>query len=297
MEVAKSAQVVLEEVLFHMANHLYMETRVDNLCLAGGVALNCVANGKLFDNTLFRQIFVQPAAGDAGTSIGAALYMYHLYNCGPRCYQMKDAYLGPSYSNQRCVDALKEFGFSYYEDLTNEKLCSIIAASLSNGKLVCWFQGHIEWGPRALGNRSLLADPRRAEMKDIINCKVKQRESFRPFAPSVLEEESFSYFGNPIPSPFMLFAFKVNPDKLKEISAVTHVDGTARPQTVSKDTNPHYWDLIKEFEKLTGVPVLLNTSFNVQESIVCTPEDAINCFLKTKVDYLVLNNLFIQQPS
>lgn len=155
----------------------------------------------------------------------------------------------------------------------------------------------MEWGPRALGNRSLLTDPRIAEMRDIINLKVKQRESFRPFAPSVLEEESFNYFGNPIPSPFMLFAFKVNPDKRKEIPAVTHVDGTAWPQTVSKDINPHYWNLIKEFEKLTGVPVLLNTSFNIQEPIVCTPEDAINCFLKTKEDYLVLNNLLIKQPS
>lgn len=297
MDIAKSAQVALEDVLFHMVNHLHSETRLDTLCLAGGVALNCVANGKLLDNTPFRQIFVQPAAGDAGSSVGAALYVYHRYTREPRCYQMKDAYLGPSYSNQRCVDALKKFGLSYYEDLTNEKLCSTIAAALFNGKLVCWFQGRMEWGPRALGNRSLLADPRRAEMKDIINCKVKQRESFRPFAPSVLEEKSFDYFGNPIPSPFMLFAFKVNPDKLKEIPAVTHVDGTARPQTVSKDTNPHYWNLIKEFEKLTGVPVLLNTSFNVQEPIVCTPEDAINCFLKTKVDYLVLNNLLIKQPS
>ena len=148
----------------------------------------------------------------------------------------------------------------------------------------------------ALRNRSLLADPRKAGMRDIINLKVKQRESFRPFAPSVLEEESFSYFGNPIPSPFMLFAFKVNPDK-REMPAVTRIDGTAQPQTVSKDTNPHYWNLIKEFEKLTGVPVLLNTSFNVQEPIVCTPEDAINYFLKTKVDYLVLNNLLIKQPS
>lgn len=297
MDIAKSAQAVLEEVLFHMVNHLYTETKVDNLCLAGGVALNCVANGKLFDNTPFRQIFIQPAAGDAGTSIGAALYVYHRYTRKPRYYQMKDAYLGPSYSNQICVNALKGFGLSCCDDLTNEKLCSKIAAALSNGKLVCWFQGRMEWGPRALGNRSLLADPRRAEMKDMINCKVKQRESFRPFAPSVLEEKSFSYFGNPIPSPFMLFAFKVNPDKLKEIPAVTHVDGTARPQTVSKDTNPQYWNLIKEFEKLTGVPVLLNTSFNVQEPIVCTPEDAIKCFLKTKVDYLVLNNLLIKQPS
>lgn len=295
MDIAKSAQAVLEEVLFHMANHLHAETRLDKLCLAGGVALNCVANGKLLDNTPFRQIFVQPAAGDAGTSIGAALHVYHRHTREPRRYQMKDAYLGPSYSNQQCIDTLNEFGLSYKE-LTKEELCSRIAAFLSAGKLVCWFQGRMEWGPRALGNRSLLADPRKAEIRDIINLKVKHREPFRPFAPSVLEEKSHDYFGNPIPSPFMLFAFKVNPGKQKEIPAVTHVDGTARPQTVSREANPLYWNLIKEFENRTGIPVLLNTSFNVQEPIVCTPKDAIACFLKTRVDHLVLNNLLIEQP-
>ncbi|MCF6153657.1 MAG: carbamoyltransferase [Candidatus Brocadia sp.] len=295
MDIARSAQVVLEEVLFHMANHLYGKTNADKLCLAGGVALNCVANGKLLDNTPFRQIFVQPAAGDAGTSIGAALHVYHRYTREPRKYQMKDAYLGPSYSNQRCIETLNEFGLSYKE-LTKEELCSRIATFLSEGKLVCWFQGRMEWGPRALGNRSLLADPRRLEMRDIINLKVKHREPFRPFAPSVLEEKSYDYFGNPISSPFMLFAFKVNPSKQKDIPAVTHVDGTARPQTVRKEVNPLYWNLIKEFENRTKVPVLLNTSFNVQEPIVCSPKDAIVCFLKTKVDYLVLNNLLIEQP-
>ncbi|MFN3532495.1 MAG: carbamoyltransferase [Candidatus Brocadia sp.] len=295
MDIARSAQVVLEEVLFHMANHLHSKTNVDKICLAGGVALNCVANGKLLDNTPFRQIFVQPAAGDAGTSIGAALHVYHRYTREPRRYQMKDAYLGPSYSNQQCIDTLNEFGLSYKE-LTKEELCSRIATFLSAGKLVCWFQGRMEWGPRALGNRSLLADPRRSEMRDIINLKVKQREPFRPFAPSVLEEKSHDYFGNPIPSPFMLFAFKVNPNRQKDIPAVTHVDGTARPQTVGKEVNPLYWNLIKEFENRTGVPVLLNTSFNVQEPIVCSPKDAVACFLKTKVDYLVLNNLLIEQP-
>lgn len=295
-DIAKSAQVVLEEVLFHMVNHLHNETKIDKLCLAGGVALNCVANGKLLENTPFSQIFIQPAAGDAGTSIGAALYVYHHYTHEPRRYQMRDAYLGPSYSNQECIDTLTEFGLSYKE-LTKEVLCSTIACLLSEGRLVCWFQGRMEWGPRALGNRSLLADPRRAEIRDIINLKVKQREPFRPFAPSVLEEKSYSYFGNTVPSPFMLFAFKVNPDRQKEIPAVTHVDGTARPQTVSKELNPLYWNLIKEFENRTGVPVLLNTSFNVQEPIVCSPKDAVACFLKTKVDYLVLNNLLIEQPS
>ena len=294
MNIARSTQVVTEEIILRMVNYLHRRTNVDNLCMAGGVAFNCVANGRLFDNTPFRNVFIQPAAGDAGTAIGAALYIYHKYTREPRSYQMKSAYLGPSYTNQKCMDVLHKFGLSYRE-LTKEDLCSRIAKLLSEGKLVCWFQGRMEWGPRALGNRSLLADPRRSEMKDIINLKVKQREAFRPFAPSVLEEKSNDYFGNPIPSPFMLFAFKVNSEKIKEIPAVVHVDGTARPQTVSKDINPIYWSLIKEFEKLTNVPVLLNTSFNVQEPVVCTPEDAVKCFLRTKVDYLVLNNLLIQQ--
>ncbi|MEP9411384.1 MAG: carbamoyltransferase [Candidatus Brocadia sp.] len=296
MDIAKSAQVVLEEVLIHMANHLHRETESNNLCLAGGVALNCVANGKLLTNTPFSRIFIQPAAGDAGASVGAALYVYHQYTREPRKYQMKDAYLGPSYSNQECINTLNEFSLSYKE-LTKEGLCSKIADALSEGRLVCWFQGRMEWGPRALGNRSLLADPRRAEMRDIINLKVKQRELFRPFAPSVLEEKSYEYFGNPFPSPFMLFTFMVNPGRQKDIPAVTHVDGTARPQTVSKEANPLYWELIRAFETRTGIPVLLNTSFNVQEPIVCSPKDAVACFLKTKVDYLVLNNLLIERPQ
>ena len=193
MDIAKSAQVVLEEALFHMVNHLHRETRVDKLCLAGGVALNCVANGKLLDNTPFRQIFVQPAAGDAGTSIGAALYVYHHYTHEPRRYQMRDAYLGASYSNQECIDTLTEFGLSYNE-LTKEELCSKIATLLSEGKLVCWFQGRMEWGPKGIGESESFSDPRRAEMKDIINCKVKQRESFRPFAPSVLRRKELQLF-------------------------------------------------------------------------------------------------------
>ena len=296
MDIANSAQVVLEEAVFHLANYLYRETRVENLCMAGGVAFNCVANGKLYDQTSFRRIFIQPAAGDAGAALGAALGLYHWITHEPRNYRMSKAYLGPTFSSQKCRDTLAEFGLPYQE-LTKEEICTRVAAVLAQGKLVCWFQDRMEWGPRALGNRSLLADPRRAEIRDIINLKVKQRESFRPFAPSVLEERSYEYFGNPEPSPFMLFAFKVNPAKAGEIPAVTHVDGTARPQTVSREENGLYWSLIKEFEKNTGVPVLLNTSFNVQEPIVCTPRDAISCFLRTKVDYLVLNNFLVEQPG
>ncbi len=295
MDIAKSAQVVLEEILFHLVNHLYKETKVDTLCLAGGVAFNCVANGKLFTQTPFRHIFVQPAAGDAGTALGAALYLYYASTQSTRYYQMQDVYLGPAFSNDQCLAALREFNL-FHKELTEEDLCYTMAKALTEGKLVCWFQGRMEWGPRALGNRSLLADPRREEIRDIINLKVKQREPFRPFAPSVLEEKSYEYFGNPISSPFMLFAFPVRPDKRQRIPAVTHVDGTARPQTVRKEDNPLYWHLIKTFEKHTGIPMLLNTSFNVQEPIVCTPRDAIACFLKTRVDYLVLNNLLIEHP-
>lgn len=295
MDIARSAQVVLEEVLFHLVNHLYRETKLDALCLAGGVAFNCVANGKLFDNTPFSRIFVQPAAGDAGTALGAAIALDAWHSQEARNYEM-EAYLGPCFSQGECIEALKQAGLSWKE-MAEDDLCARVASSLAGGELVCWFQGRMEWGPRALGNRSLLADPRRAEMKDIINLKVKQREPFRPFAPSVLEERGYEYFGNPNPSPFMLFAFPVNPFRRKEIPAVVHVDGTARPQTVSKEANLRYWKLLKEFEKQTAVPVLLNTSFNVQEPIVCTPEEATACFLKTKVDHLVLNNLLVENPS
>ncbi len=296
-DIARSAQVVLEETLLHISSHLYNQTgNIDNLCMAGGVALNCVANGKLFENTQFQQIFIQPAAGDAGTAIGAALYLNHSYTRCSRSYRMNNSYLGPAYSNKECIEALDKFKLSYNE-LKEEELCRKVATLLADGKLVFWFQDRMEWGPRALGNRSLLADPRRIEMRDIINLKVKEREKFRPFAPSVLEEKSYDYFGNTSPSPFMLFTFKVNQNKRKEIPAVTHVDNTARPQTVSKKSNPLFWNLINEFDNLTGVPILLNTSFNVQEPIVCSPNDAIACFLRTEVDYLVLNNLLIQQTQ
>lgn len=294
-DIAASAQKVVEDTIFHSLRYLYGKTGKENrLCMAGGVALNCVANGKITEHTEFKDIYIQPAAGDAGTSLGAALYLYHSYSGKPREFVMRDAYLGPQYSNTQCETALRSFNLSYKE-LPAEELCRIVAGKIADGKLVCWFQGRMEWGPRALGNRSLIADPRKKEMKDIINLKVKQRESFRPFAPSVLAERSSEYFCNGSPSPFMLFACGVRPEKAHEIPAVIHVDGTARPQTVSRETNPMYWSLIKEFENITGVPVILNTSFNVQEPIVCTPEDAIKCFLKTKVDYLVLNNLLISQ--
>ena len=249
----------------------------------------------MFSRTSFENIFIQPAAGDAGASLGAALYLEHKYARKDRQYVLNDAYLGPAFSSLECEKALCDMNIPF-EKLAEDVLLKRIAQILADGKLVCWFQGRMEWGPRALGNRSFLADPRREEMKDNINLRIKKREPFRPFAPSVLEERSSEYFEHVGTSPFMLYAFNVRPEKKNQIPAVTHVDGTARPQTVNKETNRKYWSLIKEFENLTRVPMLLNTSFNIQEPIVCTPQQAISSFLKTKVDYLVLDNLIAKQP-
>lgn len=295
-DVAASAQVVIEEAIFHLANYLHKVTGLDKLCLAGGVAFNCVANGKLFNNTPFNDIFIQPAAGDAGSALGAPFILEKKYRGINREYVLDHAYLGPSFTSEECAQSLNARNLSY-ERLHEDELLKRTARIISEGKLVCWYQGRMEWGPRALGNRSFLADPRRNEMKDIINLKIKKREPFRPFAPSVLEERSQEYFGNPVPSPFMLFAFEVKSDKKSKIPAVTHVDGSARPHTVSKDTNPLYWKLIKEFENITGVPVILNTSFNIQEPIVCSPSEALDCFMKTEADYLILNDLFVKKTT
>jgi len=295
-DVAASAQAVVEEAIFHLVNHLYEATKIDNLCMAGGVALNSVANGKLYKRTPFKEIFIQPAASDSGGAVGAALYVYHKLNNIQRDYIMKDAYLGPSYTSEDCKSALNEKKISY-EELREDELILRTAKALSEGKLICWFHGRMEWGPRALGSRSLLADPRRAEMKDIINEKVKQRESFRPFAPSILAEKAEECFEFYHKSPFMVFTFPVKKNVADKVPAVVHVDGTARPQAVSKETNPRYWKLINEFYRITGIPMVLNTSFNVQEPIVCMPKEAINTFLKTKVDYLILEDLIAALPK
>ena len=289
-DVAASAQTVIEEAIFHLVNHLYEATKLDNLCMAGGVALNSVANGKLYRKTPFKEIFIQPAASDAGGAIGAALYVYHKLNKVQRDYIMEDAYLGPSYTLEECKSALNERNIPY-EKLQEDELIRKIATELAEGKIICWFQGRMEWGPRALGSRSLLADPRRAEMKEIINEKIKQREPFRPFAPSILAEKADEYFEYYYKSPFMLFTFPVKKNVADKIPAVVHVDKTARPQAVLKETNPRYWGLINEFYKITGIPLLLNTSFNVQEPIVCTSKDAVSTFLKTRGDFLVMENL------
>jgi carbamoyltransferase len=294
--VAASTQKALENAVFHLAEHLYRNTGIDRLCIAGGVGFNCVANGKLLKNSPFRSIFIQPASGDAGTAMGAALYLYHQHAGKPRGTVLQSAALGPAFSDEACKSALESRGLPYTE-MDEEAFYPRVAGILADGNLVCWFNGRMEWGPRALGNRSFLADPRRDEMREIINRKIKQREPFRPFAPSVLEEKSPLYFDNPGPSPFMLFTFNVRPEMRERIPAVTHVDGSARPQTVNRETHPRYWRLIKAFDDLTGVPVVLNTSLNVQEPIVCTPQETIDCFLKTKADYLVMNHLLVEQPG
>ncbi len=300
-DIAATMQARLEEVLFGLLNALHARTGLKAVCLAGGVAFNCVANGKIFDRTPFEQVYVQPAAGDAGLSVGAAYYVYHQMLGRPRSFVMDHAYWGPEYSAEQTRQALEQSriassGFSIAE-LPEEELTRAAAQEIAEGKILGWFQGRAEWGPRALGNRSIVADPRRPEMKQILNERIKHREAFRPFAPSILEEATGEYFERAYPSPFMTLAYPLRPEKRAVIPAPTHVDGTGRLQTVSRAANPRYWCLIREFANLTGVPVLLNTSFNDNEPIACRPEEAIDCFLRTRMDVLVLGNTIIRKPA
>jgi carbamoyltransferase len=290
--MAASMQAVLEEIYFHVLNYLYQETKADNLCVAGGVAFNSVANGKITKNTPFKNIYIQPAAGDSGTSIGAAAYVYHAVLRRPRRFVMNQALYGSEFTDTDVEKMLKDKKLSY-DKLDEEELIRRTVKALTEEKIVGWFQGKMEFGPRALGNRSILADPRCARMKDILNERIKRRESFRPFAPAVPEEYAGEYFEMDCPvSPFMLKVFPVRPEKKTVIPAITHVDGTARVQTVSKSEHPIFWKLLTAFGKETGVYVLLNTSFNENEPIVCTPQEAVECFIKTKMDVLVLGNYF-----
>ncbi len=295
-DIAASAQLVLEETLLHLARHLKQATGAENLCLAGGVAFNCVANSRLRQEAGFRQVYVQPAAGDAGAALGSALWLAGRRGALRQREVMTSAYLGPQFSEAECRQAAERAGLSV-QTLAEDTLCEKVAAELAHGRLVFWFQGRMEWGPRALGNRSLLADPRREDMRELINSKVKLRQPFRPFAPSVLEERASDYFELAEPSPFMLFTHKAKPSAKGVIPAVIHVDGTARVQTVDREANPRYRKLIEAFGQKTGVPVLLNTSFNVNEPIVCTPDEAVQCFLRTEVDWLVMGNLLVQRPG
>lgn len=311
-DIAMSIQRVTEEVMLRMVNHLYEETGQKNLCMAGGVALNSVANGRIIRETPFEEVFIQPTAGDAG-GIGVATFIWfnilgnkhdvaHKSNpngirTGPEKDLMQNSYLGPEYSNDEIKRFLDEKEV-VYEELGREELLKRTAEIIAGKRVVGWFQGRMEWGPRALGNRSILADPRDKEMKDIVNLKVKFRESFRPFAPTVLLDKAAEYFELDRQSPYMLLVAQVREDKKRVIPAVTHVDGSARVQTIAREDNPLYYDLIDAFYKITGVPVVLNTSFNVRgEPIVCTPEDAYTCFMRTKMDNLVMGNFMMRKEE
>ena len=299
-DLAATLQAALEEVLFEMLNALHQKTQQKAICLAGGVAFNCVANGKMFERTPFEQVYVQPAAGDGGLSVGAAYYVHHQILGAPRAFVMDHAYWGPEFTAEeirRAIESRISNAELRVSELPFEELTKVTAQHIADCKIVGWFQGRAEWGPRALGNRSIVVDPRRAEMKEILNRRIKHREPFRPFAPSILEEATADFFERSYPSPFMTLAYAVRPEKRALIPAPTHVDGTGRLQTVSRQANPLYWRLINEFGRLTGVPVVLNTSFNDNEPIVCRPEEAIDCFLRTRMDVLAIGNFLIEKPA
>ena len=291
-DLAASIQKVTNDIIVMMANYVYKETNIDSLCLAGGVALNCVANSQILKNTPFKNIFIQPAAGDAGGALGAAYYVWHQVFKNERNFVMEHASWGPKFSNKEIKEFLDKKKVEY-EFMDHGQLLKTVAALINKQNVVGWFQGRMEWGPRALGNRSILADPRNKGNWQRVNLKIKFRESFRPFAPSVMEEYVSEFFDFPFPSPYMLFVAGVKTDN---IPAVTHVDKTARLQTVSNRSDSLYHGLLEEFGHLTGCPVLINTSFNIRgEPIVCTPEDAFNTFIKTDIDYLILGNFVLDK--
>ncbi len=295
-DLAASVQKVTEEIMLRQARDLNKRTGLTKLCMAGGVALNCVANGRVVRETPFKEIFVQPAAGDAGGAVGVAAYIYHTVMGKDRVNVWKHAYLGPAFSPEEIRTYLDKQGQPYRE-LSREELLTETARLIDEQHVIGWFQGRMEFGPRALGNRSILADARNPANKDVVNLKIKFRESFRPFAPSVLAERASEYFELDCESPYMLLVAQVRPDR-RHVPSVTHVDGSARIQTVTREQNELYYDLIKEFEKRTGCPVIINTSFNVRgEPIVCTPHDAYLCFMRTNMDYLVLDRFVLDKQQ
>lgn len=303
-DIARSAQEMYEKAFFHLLNSVCKQHGFDTLALAGGCAMNSVANGKIAKTTPFRRVYVHAAAGDAGGAVGAAMTVWHRLIGGVRNRAMDHAYWGPAFSDaeigqllDRHRDALNNEACAISTIADEAGLCAKTAESIAAGKVVGWFQGRMEWGPRALGNRSILADPRRPDMKDILNHKIKRRESFRPFAPSVLREVVGEWFETDDDVPFMEKVFVIREEKRDRIPAVVHIDGTGRLHTVTRESNPRYYRLIEEFRKLTGVPMLLNTSFNENEPIVCRPEEALDCFLRTKMEVLVLGNWVVQRKT
>ena len=289
--VARALQTVTEDVVLHVARHLAATYPSRNLVLTGGVALNCVANARILRDTDFRRIWVPPCASDTGAPLGSALWHHHRTLGKPRGFEMTHAFYGSAYNPDQMHRALVQAGLEFME-LDEAELLRRVARDLADNRIVGWFQGPFEMGPRALGNRSILASPLRREIRDLINARIKYREPFRPFAPAVLAEYAADYFEISQADPFMTLAPRVKPDKVDVIPAAVHVDGTARIQTVDRESNPRYYGVIAEFMKLTGVPVVLNTSFNKQEPIVARPEEAISCFLRTEMDTLVLGNFY-----
>ena len=292
--IAASAQALYEEIFFYILENLYQQTKCDVLCFAGGTAQNSLANGKIFKNSNFKEIYIPPAGYDAGIAVGAAFYAYNQILNQSRGFIMDSAYWGPEYGDEEIKNILDKNNLKY-KYFNDDNLIKTAAKFLADGMVIGWFQGRTEWGPRALGNRSILANPCISEMKDILNLKIKKRESFRPFAPSILEERVGDYFEDNYPVPFMEKVYFIKSEKRKEIPAVVHIDGTGRLQSVSLKTNQRYWKLINEFGNLTGVPILINTSFNENEPIVNHPQEAINCFLRTKMDIIVIGNYLINR--
>lgn len=301
-DIARSVQAMYEEAFFALLNQLHKTYGGENITLSGGCAMNSVANGKVQRMSPFKNVYIQSAAGDAGGAIGAALVAAQQLGEKAERFHMSHAYYGPQFSDaefKALLDsqaaAIKEAGCSVIEFHDTDNLCRATAQAISEGKVIGWFQGRLEWGPRALGNRSILGDPRRADMKDILNQKIKRRESFRPFAPSILREEVPAWFETEADVPFMMQVFQVREEKRALIPATTHADGSGRLQTVHRDTNPLYYQLISAFRDLTSVPMVLNTSFNENEPVVCRPQEALDCFLRTKMDVLVLGKRMVRR--
>jgi len=296
MDLAFALQQRFEEIFFHLLNQLHKQVPLEDLALAGGCALNSVANGKIFDRTPFRRTYIQPAAGDEGLAIGAALHTYHSVLKQPRRHELKNSYLGPEFSESRIQSALQAGGLQCRK-LERAALLDEVAGQIATGNVIGWFQGRMEWGPRALGNRSIVAHPGLPNMKDVLNARIKHREWFRPFAPSIMADHQHEYFEHDHPSPFMLHVYKIRPEKRKDLTAVNHVDDTGRLQSVTREENPLYYDLISSFHRKTGIPVILNTSFNENEPIVCTPEEAIDCFQRTRMDVLAIGPCIVVKPG
>jgi len=302
-DIAHSAQWMYEQAFFHLLRHTYDYCAVEALVVSGGCAFNSVANGKIRKNTPFKNTFIQAAAGDAGGALGAALYVWHIECGGKRSFRMEHAYWGPGYSDEEIVAVLEkrdsdltDTGCSHARLDTNA-LCRQVAAAISGGQVVGWFQGRMEWGPRALGNRSILGDPRRADMREVLNAKIKRRESFRPFAPAILRGSVLDWFEVDDDVPFMMKVLSVREERRHEIPAVTHIDGSARLQTVEKHQNSRFYRLIEEFDAITGVPILLNTSFNENEPIVRSVDEALDCFLRTGMDVLVVGDHLVSRSD